>query len=122
VATREHELQAFVGEGGLIHRFLLRPVDGLFGSQQVGLCDKRPVAADPVDRPVACGRDEPCPRVRRDAVARPPLGGDGERFLRGLLGEIEVTEEADQRRQDASPLVAEDGLQPVAQLRRSALL
>jgi hypothetical protein len=32
----------------------------------------------------------------------------GERLLRGLLGEVEVAEKADQGREDAAPLVAED--------------
>jgi hypothetical protein len=41
------------------------------------------------------------------AVARPALGGDRERLLRGLLGEVEVAEEADERGEDAPPLVAE---------------
>ena len=45
-----------------------------------------------------------------DAVAPPPLGGDGERLLGGFLGEIEVAEEADQGGEDASPLLAEDAL------------
>ena len=40
-------------------------------------------------------------------VARPALGGDRERLLGGLLGEVEVAEEADQAGEDASPLVAE---------------
>jgi len=39
---------------------------------------------------------------------RPALGGDRERLLRGFLGEVEVAEEADQRSEDAAPLVAED--------------
>jgi hypothetical protein len=43
----------------------------------------------------------------RRSVARPSLRGDRERLLRGLLGEVEVAEEADQCREDASPLVAE---------------
>ena len=41
------------------------------------------------------------------AVARPALGGDRERLLGGLLGELEVAEEADQGREHAAPLVAE---------------
>jgi len=45
--------------------------------------------------------------VGGDAIARPALGGDGERVLGGLLGEVEVAEEADQAREDAAPLVAE---------------
>jgi hypothetical protein len=43
----------------------------------------------------------------RDAVARPPLRRDREGLLRGLLGEVEVAEEADQRSEDATPLLAE---------------
>ena len=45
--------------------------------------------------------------ARGHAVARPALGGDRERLLRGLLGEVEVAEEADEGSQDAAPLVAE---------------
>ena len=41
------------------------------------------------------------------AVTRPALGGDRERLLRGFLGEVEVAEEADERGEDAPPLVAE---------------
>ena len=43
----------------------------------------------------------------RDAVARPARRGDGEGLLRGFLGEVEVAEKADQRREDAAPLLAE---------------
>jgi hypothetical protein len=42
---------------------------------------------------------------------RPALGGNRERLLRGLLGEIEVAEEADQVGQNAAPLLAEDLLE-----------
>jgi hypothetical protein len=49
--------------------------------------------------------------VRRRPLARPALGCDRERLLRGFLGEVEVAEEADQAREDASPLVAEDLLE-----------
>ena len=47
----------------------------------------------------------------RDPVARPPLRGDRERLLRGLLGEVEVAEEPDQDGQDTAPLFAEDLLE-----------
>ncbi len=47
---------------------------------------------------------------------RPALGCDRKRLLRGFLGEIEVAEEADQRSEDAAPMVAErlleDGYAP----------
>lgn len=46
----------------------------------------------------------------RHAVAGPALGRDRERLLGGLLGEIEIAEEADQGRQDSAPLAPEDVL------------
>jgi hypothetical protein len=57
---------------------------------------------------VASRRHQPGARVAGDAVAWPPVGGDGERLLRGFLGEVEVAEEADQAGQDAAPFLAED--------------
>jgi hypothetical protein len=66
------------------------------------------LAADAVDRAVT-GRDrEPGAWIGRRAVARPALGRRRERLLGGLLGEVEVAEEADQRGQDPTPLVAKD--------------
>ena len=47
-------------------------------------------------------------RFRGNPLSRPALGGDGERLLRGFLGEIEVAEEADQRSENTAPRVAED--------------
>ena len=41
------------------------------------------------------------------SIARPSLRCDRERFLGGFLGEVEVAEEADQRSENAPPLVAE---------------
>jgi hypothetical protein len=41
---------------------------------------------------------------------RPALRRDREGLLRGLLGEVEVAEEADQGGKDAPPLVAESRL------------
>src|SRR5437867_3124400 len=54
-----------------------------------------------------------CARLGRRAVARPALGGQRKRLLSGLLGEVEVAEEADQGRDDASPLVVERALELV---------
>ena len=75
--------------------------------EQPGLRGQRAVAADAVDGPVARRRDEPGAGVGGHAVARPALGRDREGLLRGFLGEVEVAEEADQRGEDAAPLVAE---------------
>jgi hypothetical protein len=42
------------------------------------------------------------------AIPRPAFGGSRESLLSGLLGEVEVAEEADQGGEDATPLIAED--------------
>src|SRR5262249_44889577 len=76
--------------------------------QQPGLRRERAVAADPVDGAVARGREEPGPRARRRSVPRPALRRKRARLPGGFLGEVEVAEEADQRGEDASPLLAED--------------
>jgi hypothetical protein len=77
----------------------------------LGLGRERAIATNAVDRAVArCGY-EPGARVIGRPIARPALGGDRERLLGGLLGEVEVAEEADQAGEDASPLVAEDLLE-----------
>jgi hypothetical protein len=104
MAAGEDELQPLVGNGRLIH-IVLRSFRHL---ELADLGRQRAIAADAVDRPVACGGHEPGARIRRGAVPRPALGGGGERVLGGLLGELEVAEEADQCREDASPLVAKD--------------
>ena len=36
------------------------------------------------------------------------MGCDGERLLRGVLGQVKVAEEADQGGQDAAPFLAEN--------------
>ena len=79
--------------------------------EQARLRGERAVAAQAVDRPVAGGDRQPGAGVGRGAVARPALGGQRERLLRGLLGEVEVAEVADQTGEDAAPLVAEDLLE-----------
>jgi hypothetical protein len=103
VAAGEDELEPLVRKGGLVHRVLHR----LRHLEQAGLRGQRAVAADAVDRAVAGRRHQPGAGVGGRAVARPALGGDREGLLRGLLGEVEVAEEADQRGEDAPPLVAE---------------
>jgi hypothetical protein len=56
------------------------------------------------------GLDQPGAGIRWTPFARPALGGDRERLLGGLLGEVDVAEEADQGGEDPSPLVLEDAL------------
>ena len=105
VAAGEDQLQAFVREGRLGVHLVLRSQRGL---QQLGLLGERALAPDAVDRAVARRAHEPRPRIRGRALARPALGRDGERLLRGFLGAVEVAEEADQRSEDPAPLVSEE--------------
>ena len=92
MAAREDELEALVGERGVLHVL----VDRLRHVEQLRLDGERAITPDAVDGAVACRRLQPGPRVVRYAVARPAFGGDRERLLCGLLGEVEVAEEADQ--------------------------
>jgi hypothetical protein len=46
--------------------------------------------------------------VLRRPLAGPPPGHDRKRRLSGLLGEVDVAEEADQGREDSAPLAPED--------------
>ena len=100
----EDELQSLVGKRRGVHRHL--PTVG--GGEQTDLGVEDPVTADAVDGAVARRAHQPGTRVGRHAVARPVIGRDGERLLRGVLGEVEIAEDADQDGQDASPLLAED--------------
>ena len=107
VAAGEDELEPLVGDRRLFHVVLRR----LWHVEQARLRGERAVAADAVDRAVPGGRHEPGNRVRGRAVARPALGGDRECLLGRFLGEVEVAEEADQAREDAAPVVAEDAFE-----------
>ena len=84
------------------------------GLQQPRLGLQRALAPDAVDGAVAPGGHQPGHRVLGRPLARPPLGRDRERLLGGLLGEVEVAEEADQGREDPAPLALEDLLDQCA--------
>ena len=74
----------------------------------MGLRRECPLATDSVDRAIAGSRGEPGTGIRRSTLTWPPFRGDRERLLGGVLGKVEVAEEADQVRKDAAPLVTED--------------
>jgi hypothetical protein len=103
MAAGEDELEPLVGKRRLVHVVL----PGLWDVEQADLGGQRAIAADAVDRPVARRDQQPGPGLGGRSVARPALGGDRERLLSGLLGEVEVAEEADQPGQDTPPVVAE---------------
>src|SRR5919201_4739482 len=104
MAAGEDQLQPLVGKRPLLHLVL----HGLWNLEQACLRDQGAITAKPVDRSVACRRDQPRGRIRRSPVARPPLCRNCKRLLRGFLGEIEVAEEADQRGDNTPPLVPKD--------------
>ncbi len=108
VAAREDELEPLVRDRGRLVHVVLH---GLGHVEQADLRGERAIAPDAVDRAVARGGHEPGTRVGRRPLAGPASRRDRERFLRGLLGEIEVAEEADQAGEDAAPLVAKDLLE-----------
>ena len=58
--------------------------------------------AKPVDRPVPGGGEDPATGVRGHPGCRPPLQRDDEGLLDRLLGDVDVTEEADQGRDRSS--------------------
>src|SRR4051794_28052079 len=117
VAAGEEELEALVIERVARHLVLGRLRD----LEQTGLREQGALAADPVDRAVPGRRQEPRSRIRRRPVPWPPLRRDRERLLGGLLRKVEVAQEADQRRKDTPPLVAEDRLQVGSAQTRSTI-
>ena len=68
------------------------------------------LAAQPVDGPVAGGRDDPRAGIGRLAVRRPPGGRHGERVLDRFLGGVDIAKEADQGGDAATVLAAEYSL------------
>jgi hypothetical protein len=107
VAAGEDQLEPLVRELRRLVDRLLRSFSQ-FALQLLGLHRQRPLPPDTVDRAVASGRDQPPRRVSGDSVARPAFGGGGERILRGVFGQLDLAEKADERGQDTAPLVAED--------------
>jgi len=59
-------------------------------------------AAQTVDRFESSSRDEPCARVGGDAIPRPLLERSFEGIVQSLLGDVEVTEQTNECRQNAS--------------------
>jgi hypothetical protein len=79
--------------------------------EQLGLAGERALTANPVDRAVPGGGRQPRGGIVGRAVSGPALDSRRERVLEGVLGELEVAEDADQGREDAAPLLADDLLE-----------
>ena len=89
----------------------------LLGFDLFALGEKAHMTPQPVDRLMAADIDEPGARIGRDAFARPLHDGGCEGILHGVLGELEVAKEADQRGQNAAALVAEQKSDLIRHLR-----
>ena len=75
------------------------------------LAREDPLAPQAVERLVPRRPDDPRARARGDALDGPALGRDGEGLLHGLLGAVEVPDEPDEAREDASGLLAEEAVE-----------
>ena len=104
MAAREDEAQAVVA-----HRTDRRLVAAVVeqGGLGVAVVAGR-LAPQPVDGPVAGGRGDPAPGFGGRPVAGQRAVGHDERLLDRLLGEVDVTEEADQGGDDPAGLGPED--------------
>ncbi len=70
--------------------------------------------ADPVEGAVSRRGGDPCPWVARNAIPRPGLERGHERVGERLLGQVEVAQDADERREDPTGLVTEGPLDVLA--------
>jgi hypothetical protein len=78
--------------------------------EELGLPLERTAAPDLIHGSVAGGREDPGAGILGGAFAGPASEGRRECILEGVLGELEVAEDADEDRQAATPLLPEDGL------------
>jgi hypothetical protein len=69
--------------------------------------------AQPIDRAVACDRDQPRGRRRRGTGTRPSRQRLLERLLQCVLGELEVAQAAHESSEHAGPLLSKDVLDDV---------
>jgi hypothetical protein len=123
MAAGEDEPQSVIDAVRCGHLILLGParrrVDLRLPAELRGLVGEPPVAADPVDRPIASRGRDPRPRVPRHALCRPHFERPGEGVLNGLLGEIEVTQHPDEGRDRPPRFLAEQAVdQRVSGVRR----
>ena len=117
MAAREDQPQLIVRDrahrvlGHDLHRRLLPlRLEGRVARQQDLALRESPVPAQPVDRPVPRGGGDPRRGVVREAADRPRLERRDERLLDHLLGEVEVAQHADERRDRASRAFTEQAV------------
>ncbi|MNN19051.1 hypothetical protein D3C81_1322790 [compost metagenome] len=98
MAAREDQPQAIVGEQLLITGVLPLALDE---HDQVSLRTvETRTAPHRVNGLEPAGRDQPCTWILGDTIALPALDGNEEGIMHGLLCQVEIPQQADQRRQD----------------------
>jgi hypothetical protein len=114
MAAREDQPQSIVGDGHLVLRQVVPRVGGRqvrldrrLAAEQLGLVAQSSVATESIERPVARRRGDPRRGMVRDPAHGPRIERGDERVLDRLLGEIEVAEDADERRDRPTLLLAE---------------
>lgn len=123
VAAREDESKSIIGDGHVVVRYVYAGavrrgvgavrLDGRLTRQFLGLVAQPPAAPEAIDGAVAGRGHDPRGGVHGQSPFRPRLDGRHERLLDGLLGKVEVAQDADQGR-DRSPLLVAE--QPVDDL------
>ena len=110
MATREDQAKAVVFDGLIVCPG--RGIDdgdvGFVADVLEGIEASAPAQA--VDGLEAAGRHQPRTRIGGDAVARPLLERRPERIVQRLFGQIEITEQPDQRREHATGVGEIDGV------------
>jgi hypothetical protein len=117
MAAREDQPQAVVGDPAHVDLLTAERAERLERLELRGLLAQRPFAAQPVDRTVARRRRDPRAGVVGDAAARPRRECLRERLLDRVLGDLEVAEDADQRRDRPAGLASEQPVDDLGGLR-----
>jgi hypothetical protein len=102
VTASEDQPQAIVFDAAFIFRHVGGVDRECICAEVVDAGYESRVATHAVDCAVAPGAHEPRARVGRNSVTQPLLERHPERILQRLLGDVEVSEEADQCGQDSS--------------------
>jgi hypothetical protein len=105
VTTGEHQAKTIVLHAELLSFVAEALLDGGFERERLQPALLHRSMAHVVDRLVARRRDEPARRVLRRTVCAPLLEGGDERLVCDLFSQGEITQHADQRRDDAAELL-----------------
>ena len=108
VAAGEEEAQPIVGGKRPAGRDRALHLVCLLSELHQPLAEPR-IPAQPVDCTAARRRHQPGPRIARQALGRPVLERGHRRLLHKLLGKVPVTEDADQRGDQAGALLRAPG-------------